>query len=39
MPELILAPIFDRINLFLSNLVKKEEDFSSEIFEICTRDL
>ena len=39
MPETILAPIFDRINLFLSNLVKKEEDFSSETFETFTRDL
>ena len=39
MPELILAPIFDQINLFLLNLVRKEVDFSSETFETFTRDL
>ncbi len=39
MPEQILAPVIDHINLFLSNLVKKEENFSSETFETFTRDL
>ena len=39
MPKQVLAPIFDQINLFLLNLVRKEVDFSSETFETFTRDL
>ena len=39
MPKQVLAPIFDQINLFLLNHVRKEVDFSSETFETFTRDL
>ena len=38
-PDGFGASIFDRIKLFLSNLVKTEEDFSSEAFESFMRDL
>lgn len=39
MPATILTPIFDRINAFLSEIVQKEEIFTSESLETFTRSL